>query len=70
MRIKDLKNQNVFEKVYNRDKWCKDNILIFTRICPEVTEEYKDQITAEDLGVKTFKDSIDEANVKAALALK
>lgn len=41
MRIKDLKNQNVFEKVYNRDMWCKDNILIFTRICPEVTEEYK-----------------------------
>lgn len=36
----------------------------------EVTEEYKDQITAEDLGVKTFKDSIDEAYVKAALALK
>ena len=36
----------------------------------EVTEEYKDKITAEDLGVKTYKDSIDEAYVKAALALK
>lgn len=36
----------------------------------EVSEEYKDKITAEDLGIKTFKDSIDEAYVKAALALK
>lgn len=36
----------------------------------EVVTEYGDKITAEDLGVKTFKDSIDEAYVKAALALK
>lgn len=35
----------------------------------EVAEEYKDQITSEDLGVKTYKDSIDTAYVKAALAL-
>lgn len=35
----------------------------------EVAEEYKDQITVEDLGVKTFKDSIDSAYVKAALEL-
>lgn len=36
----------------------------------EVTEEYKDKVTVEDLGVKTFKDSIDDAYVKAALELK
>mgnify|MGYP004547547209 FL=1 len=36
----------------------------------EVATEYKDKITVEDLGVKTFKDSIDSAYVKEALALK
>ena len=36
----------------------------------EVAEEYADQITVEDLGVKTFKDSIDSAYVKEALSLK
>ena len=30
----------------------------------EVATEYKDKITVEDLGVKTFKDSIDSAYVK------
>lgn len=36
----------------------------------EVATEYKDKIVSEDLGVKTFKDSIDSAYVKEALSLK
>jgi len=36
----------------------------------DLVEEYGDEIIAEDLGVKTFKDSLDEAYVKAALKLK
>ena len=35
-----------------------------------LVEEYGDEIVAEDLGVKTFKDSLDEAYVDAALKLK
>lgn len=36
----------------------------------DLVEEYGDEIVAEELGVKTFKDSLDEAYVDAALKLK